>query len=132
MVEPRWDRDLAYGRQGELLIGGYLEWIARGNGRVEVKRKRRLDAFFYVETACDKGRTGVYEPSGIKVTEADVWAFVIADTGLTLLVPIDLLRASCSHTSAQQVEERDGSCPTKGYLVSFAAMLATANSKEER
>jgi hypothetical protein len=69
-AEPRFDLDYAYGRQGELQIGEFLEWIANGNGQVEVKRKRFLDLDFYVETHCDKGRKGNYQPSGISVTTA--------------------------------------------------------------
>lgn len=125
-AEPRWDRDLAYGKQGELLIGNYLDWIAKGNGRVESKRKRRLDLEFYVETECDKGREGCFEPSGINVTEAEAWAFTIADTRISVIIPTTLLQAACSHASAREVGERDGVCPTRGKLISLDAILATA------
>jgi len=75
--EPRFDIDFAYGRQGELQIGDFLQWVANGDARVEVKRKRYLDHKLYVETACDRGRTGCFEPSGITVTTAEVWVFCI-------------------------------------------------------
>ena len=125
-AEPRWDIDLPYGKQGECQLGDYLTWIAEGNGRVEVKRKRYLDVEFYVETHCDKGRLGDYRPSGITVTEADMWAFVIADTGLALCVPTELLRAAILHPTARAKEEEDGTCPTRGMLVNVGAMLAIA------
>jgi len=129
-AEPRFDLDATYGGQGELQIADYLDWIARGNGRVEVKRKRILDLFFYVETHCDKGRRGVYEPSGILGTTAAVWAFVIGDTGIAVLVPTDLLKASLGHPSVRDKEEKDGQCPTRGRLVNLAALLDTYRKRK--
>lgn len=126
VAEPRWDRDLAYGQQGELQVDEYLKWIAKGNGRVETKRKRLYDLEFYVEQQCDKGRRGQYQPSGINVSEADVWAFVVADSGVAFIIPSRILRASLQHKSVRPKEEKDGSCPTKGTLVHLMAMLKTA------
>ena len=127
-AEPRFDRDLAYGQQGELLIEDYLSWIAKGNGQVEVKKKRRLDLEFYVETECDKGRTGVYEPSGINVTTADMWAFVIGDTGMAFCLPTGLLRKAVQDKAARIVSENDGSCPTRGKLVNIGTIISAATS----
>jgi len=126
LAEPRFDRDLAYGKQGELLVGSYLEWIAGGNGRVEIKRKRRADLELYVETECDKGNTGRYQPSGINVTTADAWAFVVGDTGMAFVLPTALLRRALLHPSARRVEGPRGDCPTRGVLVHIAAILALA------
>ena len=131
VAEPRWDRDLEYGRQGELQIGEYLQWIADRNGRVEFKRKRRLDFELYVEEECDKGRTGKYEPSGINVTQADVWAYCIADTGITIFVPTWRLRVALNHKSTRYCEEKDGDCPTRGRLVNLAAVLSAARDSQD-
>jgi hypothetical protein len=122
-AEPRFDIDLQYGRQGELQIADYLTWLSDGNGRIEVKRKRYLDLNFYVETHADKGRTGIYRPSGISVTTADAWAFVIAETGIALIVPTDDLRAVLDAPGTLDCEEKDGSCPTRGRLVNLGAIL---------
>lgn len=121
--EPRFDLDLPYGKQGELQISEFLDWIATGNGRVEVKRKRYLDHRLYVETHCDKGRTGTYRPSGITTTTAHVWVFVIGDTGIHVAIPIDLLRFMLSDPSSRPREERDGDCPTRGMLIDFCVVL---------
>lgn len=121
--EPRFDLDYSYGRQGELQIGDFLKWIAEGHGQVEVKRKRYLDLWFYVETHCDKGRRGVFEPSGILGTTAAAWAFVIADTGISLIVPIDELRQMLDDPTSKDKAETDGECPTRGKLVNLSAML---------
>ncbi len=127
-AEPRWDRDLLYGKQGELLIDDYLTWIAKGNGRVETKRKRRLDLEFYVETECDKGRTGNYQPSGINGTTSDLWVYVLGDSKIALCLPTELLRAAMKHSSVRSVSENDGACPTRGVLVNIGAMFAVARS----
>jgi len=131
-AEPRWDRDLEYGRQAELRVGEILEWIAQRNGRVEFKRKRRLDLQLYIETHCDKGRTGTYQKSGINMTEADFYAYVFGDSEICLWLPVPLLREAIQHRTARLVEEKDGSCPTKGILVNVAAILATAAPESKR
>lgn len=121
--EPRFDLDLPYGKQAELQIAEFLEWIADGNGRVEVKHKRYLDHKLYIETHCDKGRTGCYQPSGINVTVADVWVFVIADTGVHVAIPTDLLRLMVTDTHSRPAAETDGTCPTRGMLIDFCVLL---------
>jgi hypothetical protein len=131
-AEPRWDRDLKYGGQGELLVDDFLTQIANGNGRVETKRKSYLDHRIYVETHCDKGRTGHYEPSGIMTSQADLWCFVIADTGIHIAVPADLLREMLDDSSTRDRQERDGNCPTKGKLIDFCVLLYRLKKKKER
>ena len=118
-AEPRFDRDLAYGRQGELQINEFYEWIANGDGRVETKKKRYLDHKLYIETEKDPDGTGIYRPGGINETAADVWCFVIGDTGIHVAIPTPLLREALADPSSRPVEERDGSCPTRGYLIDF-------------
>lgn len=122
-AEPRFDIDATYGGQGELLLADYLTWLAEGNGRIEVKRKRYCDLRFYVETHCDKGRRGEYQPSGISVTTASAWAFVIADTGISIIVPTDELRAMITDSSTKDVAEADGTCPTRGKLINLTVLL---------
>jgi hypothetical protein len=126
-AEPRFDIDLAYGRQAELQLGEFLDWIAQGNGRVEVKRKRIADLELYVEEYCDKGRTGHYEPSGILVTAAHAWAFTVSESGISMLIPTPLLVASLSHRSVRYASCTKGTCPTRGKLVNLRAIFDTYN-----
>lgn len=128
-AEPRFDIDYKFGRQAELKIEELLHWIADGSKEVEVKRKRYLDLWFYVETHCDKGKRGEYLPSGINVTTAQVWAFVIGDTGLSVLFPTDLLQIMIGDSSSRDREEHDGSCPTRGKLVNLGALLYRAKQR---
>lgn len=131
-AEPRFDLDYAYGREGEIQIDQLLQWIVSGNGQVEVKRKSYLDLNFYVETHCDKGLAGVYQPSGISVTTASVWAFVLGDTGISVLVPSDTLRAMLDDASSEDKEETHGSCPTRGKLIRLAVLLYRCKQQRDR
>jgi hypothetical protein len=130
-AEPRFDLDVKKGEQGELLIGTYLDWIAAGNGRVEVKRKGYYDLAFYVETHCDKGRAGVYQPSGISITTAHAWAFVIAGSDISLIVPTEHLRSMLEHVTTKDRACNEGSCPTRGKLINLAAMLYEFRKREQ-
>lgn len=127
--EPRFDLDLAYGRQAELQIDEMLTWIAKGNGCVEVKRKRLCDLEFYIEQSCDRGGRGVYHPSGIMTTTAHMWAFVIDDSGIAVCVPTALIRAMLDDPTSQPAECRRGNCPTRGVLINFGTLLYRYKTK---
>ena len=124
--EPRFDIDFSYGNVGERLRETHYAWIMDGSGKVEVKRNRYLDLHLYVEQSCNKGRGGCYEPSGINVTEAEVWDYVIADTGICLSIPTRTLRRAMNGLGAQAAEEEDGDNPTRGKLVALQTILEHA------
>jgi len=60
------------------------------------------------------------------VTEAELYAFPIGDTGVVLFIPTIRLRAALSSGLGKQAAETDGSCPTHGRLLSFDQLIATA------
>lgn len=82
------DLDFGYGRKGEQLVDELLT----GGRTVEVKRDRKWYKTnnLYIETDCFFTKTQEWAPSGLNVTEAAYWAFVLE--GSTLIVPIDVLR----------------------------------------
>jgi hypothetical protein len=115
--EPRFDHDYAYGQQGEFLIGDAIKSLGDGQGRVEVKRKRRLDDMIYVELMQDPGGAGTrWKPSGLNVTDAEWWAFAVGDTRMILFIPTDLLRWAVSTDAGRPCAETDGDNPTEGRL----------------
>lgn len=122
-AEPRFDLDLRYGQEAETRIRELLDWVVADNGQCEVKRKRFIDLSFYVETHCDRGRTGIFQPSGINTTTSAMWFFVIEDTGIHVAFPTMLLRELALCSSSQDKEEQDGSCPTRGKLINLAVAL---------
>lgn len=123
--EPRFDRDYRYGRQGELLVADLLTALAGGQGRVEVKRKRRLDSWLYVELMQDPGGTGTrWKDSGLNVTESEWWAHDVADTGVVIFLPTDFLRWVIRRTDhGHPREETDGNNPTRGRLLRVGWLL---------
>lgn len=124
-AEPRFDLDLAYGQEAEKDAANFFSAFVNSKGRfkAEVKRKRIVDEYLYVETHCDYGRRGLYRPSGINVTTAPLWVFFIADTGIHVAIPTELLRGMLDDTSTKDKEERDGECPTRGKLIHFTTLL---------
>lgn len=118
--EPRWDIDSQYGETGENSMRGLLNLQ---HASFEVKHKRYCDDKFYVEVAQRPQRLGRFRPSGINTSEAEYWVYEIAETGIKVLIPRPLLKAA-ARTSDRR-EEKDGSNPTIGRLVSFSELLRT-------
>ena len=77
------DLDFGYGRKGEQLVE---ELLTEGK-KIEVKRDRKwwVTGNLYVEVECWFNKSKSWEPSGIMVTEAEYWAFVL-EKGV-LMVP---------------------------------------------
>lgn len=121
--EPRFDVDMVFGHQAELWTGRLVDYLKAG--RIEVKHKRRLDSSFYVEYSCLRG--GLWQPSGISTTEAAIWLFMIADTGVAVVVEATRLRSVVKHIfkvrPRSRVRETDGSHPTLGVLVRLSDLL---------
>jgi hypothetical protein len=82
------DLDFGYGRKGEQLVDELLT----GGHTVEVKRDRKWAKTnnLYIETECFFKKIEDWAPSGLGVTEAAYWAFVLEES--TLIVPTDALR----------------------------------------
>ena len=76
-----------------------------------------------METHCDRGCRGVFQPSGIHMSTAHVWAFVIGDSGIAVIVPIGHLRAMLEDPSARDRAETHGAYPTRGKLINLGALL---------
>jgi hypothetical protein len=93
--EPRWDFTVGYGEDGEKTVAELLH-IPDGS-HIEVKRKSYVDDKFYVELEQSPHATGDFKPSGLRTTEADYWAFLIADTGVVVLVPTTLLQKTLAY-----------------------------------
>ena len=76
------DLDFSFGREGEELV----EQLLTKGKRVEVKRDRKWQdtGNVYIETACFFTKKNEWAPSGLAVTEAEYWAFVLKKTVLML------------------------------------------------
>ena len=126
---PAFDLDLPYGAAGEELARSVLGWVLNGHARVEVKRKRRVDGLLYVELMQDPGGTGTrWRQSGLNTTEADLWAYVVADTGVLIVLPTDLLRWAVRTDAGRPCAETDGDNPTQGRLFHIAWLMQAAST----
>ena len=106
------DLDFTNGREGEQLV----EALLTGGKTVEVKRDIRWQdtGNLYIEYTCYYQKSQSWEWSGIMVTKADYWAFVLGEG--VLMVPTNLLKQVCM-ASKRHAETRTPPNPSKGYLI---------------
>jgi hypothetical protein len=122
------DLDFEYGQYGEQLV----EELLTGGKTIEVKRDRKWKdtGNLYVETECYFVKRNGWFPSGINVTEAAYWAFVLEDS--VLMVPTDALKYAVTKFG----EEIECSIPpnkSKGFLLTVHQLLkATKEYRNER
>jgi hypothetical protein len=106
------DLDFTNGREGEQLV----EALLTGGKTVEVKRDIRWQdtGNLYIEYTCYYQKSQSWQWSGIMVTKADYWAFVLGEG--VLMVPTNLLKQVCM-ASKRHAETRTPPNPSKGYLI---------------
>ena len=123
--DSRFDVSWRYGvtEGGEALVRQICGEIDNEDVHIEVKRKRRNDSKFYVELQHDPGQKGKCIPSGLSVTKAEFWAFVIADTGIVLMARTALLETAIERNYGLPANEKDGTCPTRGRLLDMWDLL---------
>ena len=121
-----WDLDLRYGQDGEESVRRLLTIDT-----VEVKRDRRWKETgnLYIETSCYYVNDGAFKPSGVSISKATHFAFVIED--LTILVSkSDLINTVKEYG-------RNISCKIEpnvsfGYLITIDSLLKWQIEKAER
>jgi hypothetical protein len=117
------DLDFGYGRKGEKLVE---ELLTEGK-RIEVKRDRKwfITNNIYIEVECFFNKSKSWEPSGLMVTEAEYWAFVLEKS--VIMVP-----TSHVHYAIKEFG-REITCDippnkSKGFLITIEDLL-TATRK---
>lgn len=115
-----WDVTAPFGFEGEEIVADLLSWPV-DNRHVEAKRKSFADDLFFIEVECRYG--GSWAPSGLSVTKASYWAFVVGGTGITVVVPTRCVRRAVEVARAKHLALTNGAPggdhPTRGYLVPF-------------
>ena len=105
------DLDFSKGKDGEDLVENTLI-----SGTIEVKTdlRWRETGNIYVETECFYQTSGQWEPSGLSVTKATHWAFVL--NGLIIILETDDLRVivDAEGTAADCKIEPN---PSRGFLI---------------
>ena len=113
------DLDFTFGRAGEQLVEELLT-----NGKtIEVKRDRKWWATgnMYIETECWYNKSQSWEISGISVTKAEYWAFVL-EKGV-LMVPTNHVKYAIANYGREITCEIPPN-RSKGYLVTVENLLS--------
>ncbi len=118
-----WDLDYSLGKEGEDMVDAAVKGIV--SGTIEVKRDMKwIDTGnLYIETECFYRASNSWEPSGLSVTKASHWAFVLAN--LILIIPIDELK-TVVEVEGHPIETDIEPNPSKGFLVKVEYFLRKA------
>jgi hypothetical protein len=119
------DLDFADGRVGEELVDKLLT----GGLTVEVKTDRKWadTGNLYVETSCYRTSTQQWHKSGLDVSIAAYWAFVL--NGGTLLVPTNIVRRAIAMYGRYITCDIEPN-PTKGWLLRVDDLLNCLRDSE--
>ena len=112
------DLDFRHGQAGEKLV----EDLLTEGKTIEVKRDRKWWATnnIYIEVECWFNKTKTWEPSGLMVTTAEYWAFVL-EKGV-LMVPTSHIRYAIEHFGREITCEIPPN-RSKGYLITVDNLL---------
>lgn len=112
------DLDFTYGKEGENLV----EQLLTGGKTVEVKRDRKWWSTnnVYIEVECWYLSSQSWEPSGLSVTKADYWAFVL-EKGV-VMIPTDHLHYAVKNFGRQITCEIPPN-RSKGFLITVEDLL---------
>jgi hypothetical protein len=119
--EPRFDIDLEVGKQGEVFVAKIIDSIASGRHEVKTDEKALVTGNVYLEAKCRYRNE--WRPSGISVTEADIWCHVIGEA--VIIAPVYRVKEIVRHywdTSFRKHMPR-GSHPTIGIVLPIPLFL---------
>lgn len=127
MSRSDWDLDLRFGQEGEVLVNHLLTSPVE---TVEVKRDRRWieTGNLYIETECWSDALVTWYPSGIMVTKASHWSFVLEN--LVLTVPTETIRKTIAILGLRREMNRP-EYSTKGFLITVDDLLRVTRGFEK-
>lgn len=132
--EPRFDLDLKYGQQAELLVTDIAEAIRNGMGEVKRDGVWSRTGNVYIEYECR--RASGWQKSGIAATDSLYWAIVLGDTEVAIVFPTGLVRQMARDFYQRgtwfRVEEKNGSHPTRGVRIPLTKMFDYLSLRERR
>jgi len=112
------DLDFGYGRKGEQLV----EALLTEGKTIEVKRDRKWwdTNNIYIEVECWFNKSKSWEPSGLMVTTAEYWAFVL-ESGV-IMVPTSHVHYAIQHHGREITCEIPPNW-SKGFLITVDDLL---------
>ena len=126
MKDSNWDLDYRDGMLGEKKIADLLSMDT-----VEVKTDRRwkYTGNLYIETECYYKTTDTWEKSGIMVSKATHWAFVLEDS--VLIVPTYRLREAI-YDNPRPITCNIPPNPSRGTLITAGALIEHIRAAKEK
>lgn len=117
LKDSNWDLDLRAGELGESRVADLLSLDT-----VEVKTDRRWieTGNVYIETECYYVTEGIWKPSGIRVSKATHWAFMLEDS--TVIIPLHRLMDAV-YDVGRQIACNIPPNPSRGYLITIGQIL---------
>ncbi len=111
------DLDLKFGVEGENTVANLLSIDT-----VEVKRDARWKETgnLYIETECWYNSSQSWEPSGLSVSKATHYAFVLE--GMVVIIPTDQLK-EITYSNGRPIECKIEPNPSKGYLIKLSHIV---------
>lgn len=109
-----WDNDYSRGEHGEHLLSYIMQ-----TGEVKTDYRWQETGNIFVEVWCYHKSTNKYEPSGLSVTKAKYWQFVLINkeyTPIVISVPTELLKKIVKNYG-RKVENVNSENPSVGYLI---------------
>lgn len=125
MKNSDWDIDLRDGQAGESKLANLLRMET-----IEVKTDRRWKdtGNLYIEESCFYQGSGQWEPSGLSVSKATHWAFVIENN--VIIVPREHL-INVVEDYGKPVENKQPPNQSKGYLITPMQLINYTRIKNE-
>lgn len=119
---PEWDIDRARGEEAEQLVRQMRSALAVGSCEVKRDDQAAKTGNVYVEYACLTSQG--WQPSGLSVTKAANFVFVLFDMRVIVWLPVWLLKNIAR--DCKKAEQPHGSHPTRGVLVPVDSLLSKA------
>lgn len=117
MKDSNWDLDLRAGLTGESRVADLLSLDT-----VEVKTDRRWveTGNVYIETSCYYVKSNSWELSGLSVSKATHWAFVLEDS--VVIVPTYRLKEAINRIG-KTITCNIPPNPSRGYLINVSSLI---------
>lgn len=124
--QPKWDIDYESGRQAEIWVSDLRESLLSDSIEVKHDRKSADTGNIYLEYECLK--RGKWCKSGIAVSTARLWVFVLVKDEFAIVITTERLKALARNSYKnvkRRKEERDGSHPTKGVVIPISELVVS-------
>lgn len=120
MRNDSFDSSYQLGLEAERVVDAFFEGPI---ANIEIKRDMRwLDTGnIFIETHCYYLTSGKYEESGLLITKADNWVFVMGQA--KLVIPTHVLLTLIKRPESKRVPNNHGLNPTWGNILNVASTL---------